>query len=90
MALIIGDAEKVLAGRILKALEYAKVGVYDGAHHKDWVIDQMVRALLGCPAEQKTRDNWRGQPYTYEVQGESDQYRAFVRANPGWQEGMAP
>jgi hypothetical protein len=34
------DAEK-----IAKALEIAEYGANDGAHHKMWVIDQMVRAL---------------------------------------------
>ena len=34
--------------RIKKALELAwSYGQIDGAHHKMWVIDQMVRALLG-------------------------------------------
>lgn len=32
--------------RIKKALKIAEeYGGVDGAHHKDWVIDQMVRAL---------------------------------------------
>ncbi|MBL4768003.1 MAG: hypothetical protein JKY94_09860 [Rhodobacteraceae bacterium] len=31
--------------RILKALEVAHYGNIDGAHHKAWVIDQMVRAI---------------------------------------------
>ena len=35
--------------RIAKALKFAENGIYDGAHHKIWVIDQMVRALTGCP-----------------------------------------
>lgn len=30
-----------------KALEMAEAGGYDGAHHKQWVIDQMVRILAG-------------------------------------------
>jgi hypothetical protein len=34
--------------RICKALEIAAdYGGIDGAHHKDWVIDQMVRVLAG-------------------------------------------
>jgi hypothetical protein len=34
--------------RIAKALEVAgRFGTTDGAHHKQWVIDQMVRALTG-------------------------------------------
>lgn len=37
------------ADRIQKALDIAvRYGGNDGAHHKDWVIDQMVRALTGC------------------------------------------
>jgi hypothetical protein len=35
-------------GRIAAALEVARrYGGTDGADHKAWVIDQMVRALLG-------------------------------------------
>jgi hypothetical protein len=38
------------ADRIAKAIDIAKSnGTNDGAHHKMWVIDQMVRALAGCP-----------------------------------------
>lgn len=34
--------------RIKKALSYAwSYGQIDGGHHKMWVIDQMVRTLLG-------------------------------------------
>lgn len=36
----------VFEQRIKKALEIAtQYGGIDGAHHKQWVIDQMVRAL---------------------------------------------
>lgn len=36
------------SARINKALSIAAAhGSTDGAHHKDWVIDQMVRALVG-------------------------------------------
>jgi hypothetical protein len=31
-----------------KAIKIAEsYGMIDGAHHKQWVIDQMIRALLG-------------------------------------------
>jgi len=34
--------------RVMDALAVASdYGHIDGAHHKSWVIDQMVRALLG-------------------------------------------
>lgn len=32
-----------------KLLSLATWGQIDGGHHKMWVIDQMVRALCGCP-----------------------------------------
>lgn len=40
------DPEKLIA----KALEIAasRCDVCGGAHHKQWVIDQMVRALTNC------------------------------------------
>jgi len=76
--------------RIAKALSIAPDGMHDGAHHKDWVIDQIVRALTGCPVVTKTATDYRGQEYDYEAQGESTQYKAFVAANDGWSEGVAP
>ena len=34
--------------KIRKAVEVAeRFGEYDGEHHKTWVIDQMLRVLLG-------------------------------------------
>lgn len=66
--------------RIRTALEYAiKYGGIDGAHHKDWVIDQMVRALTGCPIEVKTKKTPEGYPFVYDVQGESKEYQELVR-----------
>lgn len=42
------DPVDVLTERIDEAIELAvKYGGIDGAHHKQWVIDQMVRALAG-------------------------------------------
>jgi hypothetical protein len=75
--------------RIAKALEFAsEYGTIDGAHHKMWVIDQMVRALTGCPVVVKTA-NWPEGSYTYEAQGESPEYAAFI-GDEGWDEGIAP
>lgn len=38
-----------VVGRAEKAIELAvQYGGIDGAHHKSWVIDQMVRVLAGC------------------------------------------
>ena len=88
---ITGDAERVLADRITKALEYAEMAVYDGEHHKTWVVDQIVRALTGCPMVTVHAVDAHGEAYDYEAQGESDAYRAFVAEMEGsWDEGIAP
>jgi hypothetical protein len=80
--------------RIAKALSYAaEYGTTDGDHHKMWVIDQMVRALTGCPVVMKTGADYRGEPYEYEAQGESPDYEAFTLDEDGnyaWDEGIAP
>ena len=36
-----------LLERIERAVEIAMLGDIDGGHHKMWVIDQMLRTLLG-------------------------------------------
>lgn len=57
--------------RIQKALDIAfSYGNVDGSHHKMWTIDQMVRALTGCPMVQED---------SYQVQGESEEYKEWVR-----------
>lgn len=86
--------------RIAKALEFAvEYGSIDGAHHKDWVIDQMVRALTGCPMVTVNALDWKGIPFQFEKQGESDEYRKLVAdAKDGadgpdsyeWDTGIAP
>lgn len=85
------------AERIANALEIADND--DGAHHKQWTIDQMVRALTGCPMVEVTKTDWRGEPYTFETQGKSEEYLAWVAEychgidGPDtyeWDEGIAP
>jgi len=85
--------------RIARALDIAHQGAHDGAHHKQWVIDQIVRFLTGCPMEYGTVLDGRGQKYTYTALGESDEYRAWVAEhNAGadgpntyeWDVGIAP
>jgi hypothetical protein len=91
------DPEEVedMQVRIGKALKLAQNGVYDGDHHKQWVIDQMVRALTGCPMVTKVNKHAVGGPLEYEAQGESGEYLEWVRETcpPGygsWDEGIAP
>lgn len=46
-------ANKERVDKIKKALEMAAMGTFDGAHHKMWTIDQMVRILTGSDEEYK-------------------------------------
>lgn len=62
--------------KIQKALDIAlQFGGIDGAHHKDWVIDQMVRALTQEQYQDWVRRACDGPdgPQTY-----------------NWEEGIAP
>lgn len=92
-------ANRAQEPNIAGALEVAsKYAMYDGDHHKMWVIDQMVRHLTGCPTEQRNGVDVHGTAYTYEVLGESDAYREFVGEDDedddgwgsNWDEGIAP
>jgi hypothetical protein len=93
--------------RIEKALGIIhQFGGIDGAHHKQWVLDQVVRALTGCPMVLRAAASYRGiwpdvtsEAYTFETQGESAAYLEWVRAHKDgedgpetyeWEEGIAP
>ncbi len=54
--------------KIVVALYIAKWGSIDGAHHKMWVIDQMVRALAGDEYDDwvKNYESGTDGPNTYE------------------------
>lgn len=79
---------KVLPKRVAKALEFiVKYGSIDGAHHKDWVLDQVTRALTGCPMVEKTATDCDGKPYTYQTQGESQDYLDLVRETCAGEDG---
>lgn len=63
--------------RIKEALSLAwQYGQIDGAHHKTWVIDQMVRALCGSDEE------YRKWVEVYETPDGEDYYE--------WDTGIAP
>lgn len=79
-----------LEARISKALSIAQDSAYEGEHHKMWVIDQMVRALTGCPLVEKRAMGLYGKPYTYEAQGESVEYAGFLAKLDSWDEGVSP
>lgn len=86
------EREAELHDRIQKALDHASDAVYDGESHKMWVIDQMVRALTGCPIITKTGLSglYNSELFHYKAQGESDEYRAFTATVPEWDEGVTP
>ena len=70
------DGRQDYTSRMNKALEVAQnYGGIDGAHHKTWVIDQMVRALCGNSYAEFVAAVCAGEdgPQTYE-----------------WDEGIAP
>ncbi len=63
-----------------KAVEVAiEYGDIDGAHHKMWVIDQVLRLLTNCPTIKKKTFGKRGESYEYEVLGESEEYRKLIQ-----------
>lgn len=71
--------------KINKALRFAhEYGQIDGGHHKLWVIDQMVRALHGSPMVTKSAIDYQRNQYTYEDQGESKEYTAWVQKYCEW------
>jgi hypothetical protein len=86
--------------RCLHALAIAmETGGIDGGHHKAWVIDQMVRALLGCPTITVERHDFDGHPFRYQILGESPEYLEWVQMyetgedGPGtyeWDRGITP
>ena len=64
-----GAAPKTPDERIKAALDLAwKYGAIDGDHHKAWVIDQMVRVLVGDGYDDWVSEWQRGDdgPHTYE------------------------
>lgn len=73
--------------RAKRALDMAEWGSFDGAAHKAWAIDQVVRALTGCSEDGDT------------MRDDSPEYREWVeRFNAGdngpntysWGTGVAP
>lgn len=76
-----------------------RYGGIDGDHHKAWVIDQMVRALTGCPTVSRRAIDFLGKAYEYQALGESEAYENLVREacagedGPNtyeWNMGIAP
>jgi len=76
-----------------------KYGGFDGAYHKDWVLDQVARILNGAEIT-VVKATWENGTENYRVSvGESDQYHEWVRNlkdgedgpdTYGYEEGIAP
>lgn len=80
--------------RVAKAMEVMELAGADGDHHRAWVIDQLLRALTGCPEEEVLVED-----VPFLVLGESDEYRQWVAEYKagddgpetyGWDTGIAP
>lgn len=65
-----------------------------GEHHKQWVLDQVVRILTGCSyREEKGIDDY-GIEYDYYILFESEEYLRLIgeysRGGYSWDKGIAP
>jgi len=89
-------AEERIEEALTIALQWSQ---FDGAHHKAWAIDQIVRTLTGCSEVAKQGVDHRGNPYTYPALGDSEEYVEFItKCKAGedgpetysWDEGIAP
>jgi hypothetical protein len=76
------------ADRIASALDLiSQFGSIDGAHHKQWTLDQVVRALTGCPTETHAAIDCNGESYTYPALGESHEYLQWVKEHCEGEDG---
>lgn len=67
------------AERIQKALAIAIFCGRPGTlHTKEWCLDQVVRALTGCPTLTEKGTDYRGTPYAIAKQGTSPEYLALI------------
>ena len=68
-----------------------RYGSIDGGHHKQWVLDQVMRALTDCPALTGESTDSKGKTYFYMQQGESPEYKQWCESmrgewDPKWEE----
>lgn len=55
-------------------------GWIDGAHHKTWVLDQIMRVIKGCEIEVRLAKWSNGQEeWRYDIVTESEEYKQFVK-----------
>lgn len=78
--------------RIQEALKIiGRFGGIDGLHHKQWVLDQVVRILTDCPTIEAVAIDCYGKEYACGRLGESIEYKAWVAMRTSdWDIGIAP
>lgn len=67
--------------------EIFEYGGIDGADHKQWLLDRVVRVLTNCPLVQKSAIDAHGKEYTYETYGESVEYLKWVEKYQDGEDG---
>lgn len=71
-----------------KALDFVdRYGGIDGSHHKQWVLDQVVRALTGTPELTLSAVDSNGKTYVYEAQGSCEEYERWVTEHRAGDDG---
>lgn len=58
-----------------------------GPHHKQWVLDQIVRISKDCPEVTVTAKDCHGKEYSFQDLGESKKYKEWVRNYNNGEEG---
>lgn len=68
-----------------------RYGGIDGSHHKDWLLDQIVRILKGTPVIVKIAKWENGhQEERFETGEPTEDYWNFINSIPDYEFGIAP
>lgn len=68
-------------------------GFIDGAHHKQWLLDQIARITMGCRVEKRQYTTKTGDKETYLDLGTNDTYEEWAKGEEDcfdWDPGIAP
>ena len=98
----LGESEpvRIITGAEAAMVYIARYGGIDGGHHKQWVLDQVARILMGTPVI-VTMARWEGghEEERYRTGEPSPAYKAWVTdmkagedgpETYGYDEGIAP
>lgn len=76
--------------RIENAIEMiVDMGQYDGSHHKQWVLDQVLRILTDCPTEIIEAVDSKNVTYVYNSLGTNKKYEHEI-SGIDWDVGVPP